>query len=491
MRDLHLAAPRWRRFGGTAFLLLVLAAVTVLLNPRRELLTWDDGWAYARSVVTMLESGRYALDNWAAANTPVQIALAALESKIFGYSLVLLRLDTMALLVVLVLAFRSLAQASGSPPDEAVVLSLALVASPVLLMLSFTFMSDVQFLAWLILALTLYQRGLRLRRALPIIGGSIAAACAIGTRQIGIAILGGWLVAFLVARSEERPALRILVLAVALPIALSAWQFWQGAAAPNFTQAYRLAEQRVLFARPVRELGIEAVWRAAIWLRYSALYLLPITPLVVAASLKRIGSSTSRVRLRGLILTFALCAFVAIGLILNSGLTVRPEPSRTPWPWPPLGLIWMCTFNPGQRPISSGCSDLAGFFGVIPLSWLFFSRDKLLPVRRPSPAALLISGTGAGLFAASFFYVQLNDTYIFSLLPFTLLAISVALRDMKNSRFLIGATELVWSLAMIFTVTNLTRRGYDKQQVRLGQRRKSQSSESSHSVRTQGPEALG
>ena len=37
-------------------------------------------------------------------------------------------------------------------------LSLALLASPVLLMFSFTFMSDVQFLAWLILALTLSVR---------------------------------------------------------------------------------------------------------------------------------------------------------------------------------------------------------------------------------------------------------------------------------------------------------------------------------------------
>ena len=86
MRDLRLTAPQWRLSGGSAFLLLVLGAVTVLLNPRRELLTWDDGWAYARSVATMVQTGRYVLDNWAAANTPVQIALAAFECKIFGYS---------------------------------------------------------------------------------------------------------------------------------------------------------------------------------------------------------------------------------------------------------------------------------------------------------------------------------------------------------------------------------------------------------------------
>ena len=379
MRDLRLTAPQWRLSGGSAFLLLVLGTVTVLLNPRRELLTWDDGWAYARSVATMVQTGRYVLDNWAAANTPVQIALAAFECKIFGYSLVLLRLDTIALLVVLVLCFRHLAQASGSPPQQAVVLSLALLASSVLLMLSFTFMSDVQFLAWLILALTLYQRGLRLGRATPIIGGSIAAACAIGTRQIGIAILGGWLAAFVVARREERPTLRILILALALPIALSAWQLWQGTAAPNFTQAYRLAEQRVLFTRPISELGIEAIWRAAIWIQYSALYLLPMAPLVVAASLRRIHSSTSEVRLRGLILTLLLTAFVAIGLILNSALTVRPEPPRTPWPWPPLGLIWMLHVQPWATARVLRLLDLAGFLGAIPLFWLSFSSNKLLP----------------------------------------------------------------------------------------------------------------
>ena len=49
--------------GGAAFLLLVLAAVTVLLDPRRELLTWDDGWAYARRYDSEAER-RAALPGW-------------------------------------------------------------------------------------------------------------------------------------------------------------------------------------------------------------------------------------------------------------------------------------------------------------------------------------------------------------------------------------------------------------------------------------------
>jgi 4-amino-4-deoxy-L-arabinose transferase-like glycosyltransferase len=441
-----------------------LAAVTIVLDPRRELLTWDDGWAYARTVATLVDSGHYALDAWSVANMPVQVGLAALLSEIFGYSLVLLRLVTMALLVVLVLSFRRLAQAAGSPPRQAVVLSLGLLASPVLLMLSFTFMSDVQFLAWLVLALTLYERGLRRGGAALIVAGSIAAACAIGTRQVGVAILAGWFTVLLLSRSDERPPLRTFVLALALPAAMSAWQLWVGAGEPNFTQAYRLAEQRVFFSRPVPALGKEAIWRAAIWIQYSALYLLPLAPLVVGAGLARFRASTAGVRFRALVLTLLVTGFVAFGLALNSGLTVRPEPSPTDLPWPALGLIWMLPVQPWATPIVERLLDLAGFLIVVPLCWLAFSRGKLLPERRPSPAVLLVAGTGAALFLVLFIYVQLNDTYVVTLLPFTLLALAVAMRGIEPGRFWMAAT-IGWSLVMIFAVTGLTARAYDAQQV--------------------------
>ena len=86
MSELRLEDRGWRAPLGTAFLLLTLAATVTLVDPRRELLTWDDGWAYARSVALLLKTGHYKLDI-GAANTPVQIALAAFASKIFGYSL--------------------------------------------------------------------------------------------------------------------------------------------------------------------------------------------------------------------------------------------------------------------------------------------------------------------------------------------------------------------------------------------------------------------
>ena len=458
------APPAWLPSKGAMLLLLVLGGVALLLGPRRELLTWDDGWAYARSVATLVNQGRYTLDSWAAANMPVQIGLGALSSKIFGYSLTLLRLNTMAMLVILALSFRHLAQATGSSPAQAVVLSLALIASPVLLMLSFTFMSDVQLLAWLILALALYQHGLKTGRAWPIIAGSVAAACAIGTRQIGIAIFAGWLAALLFAARGQRPGLRTVALAIALPVAMAAWQLWRGTGDPNFTQAYRIAEQQVLFAQPLGDLAKEAIWRSAIWLQYSALYLLPLAPLVIAAGAARFRNASRLALWRGLLATALLTAFVSFGLALNSDLTVRPKPATGAWPWPPLGLIWMIHVQPWATPAVERLLDAAGFLNVVALSWLAFSREQLLPERRPATAMLLVIGTGVGLLVIAFPYVQLNDTYVVTLVPFALIAAAALLRDAEPRKIWLVATT-IWSLLLIAGVTYMTRRAFDEQQV--------------------------
>jgi hypothetical protein len=51
--------------------IVAFVIIAVVVNPLRELLTQDDGWAYARSVKHLLDTGEYQLDSWAAANMPV------------------------------------------------------------------------------------------------------------------------------------------------------------------------------------------------------------------------------------------------------------------------------------------------------------------------------------------------------------------------------------------------------------------------------------
>ena len=192
----------------------------LLVDPLRDFMTQDDGWAYARSVQNLLATGRYQLDAWAAANMPVQVYIAAGVAKLAGYSATLLRLQTLALLAAGLAGFYALLRELGLRPFAVAVLCVALLACPLVLMLGFTFMSDVQFMSWMVLALWLYVRGLGRNSDRTVFVGSIMAAAAIGTRQFGMAMIAAWVVVWCLA-SRPRPSPRRMLAAVAIPIAMS------------------------------------------------------------------------------------------------------------------------------------------------------------------------------------------------------------------------------------------------------------------------------
>src|SRR5215469_2067653 len=195
---------RWiHRIRGPALLLVLVLTSIFIVNPLREMVDMDDSWAYARTVQHLLSTGRYQLDPWAAANMPVQIYLAAGLSKIFGYSLAMLRCSTLALLLVALFSFYALLRELSCTQRTATAFTIALLASPLVLVLSFSFMTDVQFLGWLLLALWGYMRGLRHGSLPSMLFGSFAAACAIGTRQFGVALVAGLALCWLVAGRER------------------------------------------------------------------------------------------------------------------------------------------------------------------------------------------------------------------------------------------------------------------------------------------------
>jgi hypothetical protein len=143
-------AGRWRATAPLAGVTACLLLAAVIINPFREMLSIDDGWAYARSVEHLLRTGEYRLDAWSAANMPVQIYLAAGLSKAFGYSLSLLRFTPIAMLALGLASFYGLARELGAARWTSSAATLALLASPLVLLLSFTFMSDVQFMGWML-----------------------------------------------------------------------------------------------------------------------------------------------------------------------------------------------------------------------------------------------------------------------------------------------------------------------------------------------------
>ena len=54
-----------KKAAGPGLLVLGMLLAIIVINPFREMLPGDDGWAYARSVQHLLATGKYRLDPWA------------------------------------------------------------------------------------------------------------------------------------------------------------------------------------------------------------------------------------------------------------------------------------------------------------------------------------------------------------------------------------------------------------------------------------------
>jgi len=439
-------ARRFERVAGPRLIFAAVLLSIIVINPFRESVAVDDSWAYARMVQHLLVTGRYQLDNWSAANMPVQIYLAAGLSKIFGYSLSLLRCSTLALLIVGLFSFYGLLRELSCSKKLASVFTMALLASPLTLILGFTFMSDVPFLSWLLLALWLYVRGLRHNSVISMFLGSVAAGCAIGTRQFGVALVGGLVLCWLMADRERRPALRLVAAGLVVPLLAAGLQFHMGLTAPNITQAVRLAQQHEFLHQPRLVLLKELFWRCALILQYIGMAMLPVLPFAIFAWRSGRNGISGR---RHLIATITLLSGVAIvaALSMSSFLSARPAAQHR-GVWEPFELYWLLAHQLEREPILMRLMDLGGIVGGAVLIGIC-SKEILRTWRstRLSADWTFLAGTAIGLFALHLVYVQLNDTYIATFIPFGLLAFAKGERERDDNR-----PALAWSAVISATV---------------------------------------
>ncbi len=206
-------------------LLLFLAAVA-LVNPIREM-PYDDDWAFSETVKHLLDTGQYRLNAWLAPNMPFQTIWGALFCLPAGYSFSALRISTLVLFVVGLVAFRELALEHDLKRGTANLLTLCLASSPLVFKLSLTYLSDVPFLATTLVAVLFYTRALRGARWLDWLVAATAASATIFIRQFGMAILGGLALVWLFDRQRFARFGEYFVGAL-FPTMSTLWQLQQG-----------------------------------------------------------------------------------------------------------------------------------------------------------------------------------------------------------------------------------------------------------------------
>jgi len=178
---------------------LMLAAVytayLVLVSPQREFPLSDD-WAYYQMVQHLLKTGVFQMSQWASTSLVVQTYLAGgLAVLTGGFSFTSARLLTLLTSYIGCVALYDLLLQLSISRRGAMLGALALAVNPLYIYLSYTFMSDVYFVTLLTLSLTCYVRGIKRDASGWLVLGSVLAAAAFLTRQIGLAIPAGVLLA--------------------------------------------------------------------------------------------------------------------------------------------------------------------------------------------------------------------------------------------------------------------------------------------------------
>jgi len=202
-----------------SWLILLLGMSVVLLVGPRGNFPLNDDWRYAFMVRSLLEEGGFALNSEIAPT----ILLQALWGYLFtlpggDFSFTLLRVSTLVLAVAALWSLHALLrrQSPGQPARRGMAL---LAFNPVFFVLSFSFMSDVPFLALCLISLYAYFRFLSTGKMSFRWTATLVALLSVWIRQPGLFLVLAFELSWLWENRRERKKWGLSLILIALALA--------------------------------------------------------------------------------------------------------------------------------------------------------------------------------------------------------------------------------------------------------------------------------
>ncbi|HEY9828023.1 MAG TPA: glycosyltransferase family 39 protein, partial [Stenomitos sp.] len=182
----------------------------------------NDDWIYTKTVQHLLETGQYQAHPYLNATLVVQTYWGALFCKLFGFSFTTLRCSTLVLAWLNAWAVAQCALVMGLTRKLALLCAAVIATSPLVLQLSYSFMTDVPFLTFSSLSGLCFLKAMAKPQPKWVALGSGCAVLAFGVRQFGILLpLAFAIAAVRLAWQRQYKISRDLKLALLLPWSLA------------------------------------------------------------------------------------------------------------------------------------------------------------------------------------------------------------------------------------------------------------------------------
>jgi len=144
-------ARKWLLRWAPAMLAGVYLSCALFVDPRGEFPLNDD-WSYSRSAFRFAQENRMQVDEFAAPSLVGQAFYGGLLARVFGAYFIVLRLSTLVMSFGTALLLWIILRRLNVPPGIAGTAVLAWIFNPIQFCLAFTFMTEVHFLFFIVLA---------------------------------------------------------------------------------------------------------------------------------------------------------------------------------------------------------------------------------------------------------------------------------------------------------------------------------------------------
>lgn len=187
------------------FALLVLCSMTALLvllvSPVFEA-ALDDSWNFALPTYHLLEIGKPVFDPFNSAAAVLHILWGALFCLLFDFSFSTCRIANIVLTLITSIVFYLAARQSGANEKTSFGAAAAFAANPILMVTSYTYQSDIAYLACAFGAVAFYLRFLNTSRHRDLFWASALVALSIWDKVHGVVLGAAALFYFLIARKH-------------------------------------------------------------------------------------------------------------------------------------------------------------------------------------------------------------------------------------------------------------------------------------------------
>jgi 4-amino-4-deoxy-L-arabinose transferase-like glycosyltransferase len=329
----HISERETRRFTVRSDLVSLFSlgalwiVMSALVNPVGDFPLNDD-WRYALGVKSILNAGRFELPSPEAPNVFAQAYWGALFCLPFGFSFTTLRFATLTLGGVGVCALYLLLRETHCNRWIALLGGLTLAVNPLYFGLAQTFMTDVPFVALVIVALWLFARGFRREEAVSLSAGILIALLTVLIRQFALLLLLAFGVAYVLRRGAAWKAFLVAIVPLSVGIGLHVfYQRWM--VETGRTPFFELASFN-LIPTPLEAFA-----------KYSLRYIivaLPYLGFFIAPFLASVALSRSRTDGRNRRLLICLLVVVLAGALLVALYTVYTPVSDPAHILAPFGL---------------------------------------------------------------------------------------------------------------------------------------------------------